>query len=118
VPVNTARWVIGEILTRGRVRRAYLGLAGQVRPLGRRIQRHLEIPAATAIEVVSAEAGGPAARAGIREKDLIIGVNGDSVATVDDLHRRLSGCEPGTRLTLTVLREMQRREVEVVTGEA
>ena len=117
VPVNTARWVISELLTRGRVRRAYLGLAGQVRPIGRRVQRLLDVWVKTAVEVVSVEADGPARRAGLRERDLVVAMNGESVATVDDIHRRLAGCAPGTRLTLTVLRDSQRREVEVVTGE-
>jgi S1-C subfamily serine protease len=118
VPVNTARWVISEIITRGKVRRAYLGLSGQVRPLGRRAQRHFNLSAASAVEVVSVEQGGPARKAGLREKDLIVAMNEESVATVDDIHRRLAGCEPGTRLALTVLRDSQRREVEIITGEA
>jgi S1-C subfamily serine protease len=118
VPVNTARWVVGELLMHGKVRRAYLGLVGQVRPLGRRVQRYFDLPAATAVEVVSVEENGPAQRAGLRKGDRIVAVNGESVATMDDIHRRLVGHPKGAILNLTILRDTDRREVQVVPGEA
>lgn len=117
VPVNTVKWVVGELVTRGRVRRAYLGIAGQVRPIGRRIQRHLELQAATAVEVVSVEEEGPAHRAGLRDGDLLVGVNGKSVASVDDIHRLLTGWTAGSPLSLTVLRNGERLQVQVIAGE-
>ncbi len=117
VPVNTVKWVVGELVTRGKVRRAYLGIAGQVRPIGRRIQRHLELQAATAVEVVSAEEEGPAHRAGLRDGDLLVGVNGKSVASVDDIHRLLTGWTGGSPLSLTILRNGERLQVQVIPGE-
>src|SRR3989337_2143001 len=89
VPINTAKWVVSELVMRGKVRRAHLGLAGQTRPIGRRTQRFFELPTPTAVEVVSIEPNGPAHRAGLRERDLIVAVNGASIATVDDIHRLL-----------------------------
>ena len=118
VPINTAQWVTGELLTRGKVRRAFLGLAGQTRPIGRRTQRYFELPAATAVEVVSVEPNGPAYRAGLLERDLIVAVNDASVSTVDDIHRVLVGQSAGALFTLTILRGGQRREIEVIAGEA
>jgi S1-C subfamily serine protease len=118
VPVNTARWVMGELFTRGKVRRAYLGLAGQARPLGRRAQRYFGLATTSAVEVISVETNGPAQRAGLREKDRIVALNGQSVATVDDIHRLLTTHPPGTPLALTVLRDGGQREVRVVAGEA
>jgi S1-C subfamily serine protease len=118
VPVNTARWVVGELLTHGKVQRAYLGLVGQVRTLGRRVQRHFDLPVATAVEIVSVEENGPAQRAGLRQGDRIVAVNGESVATTDDIHRRLAGHPKGALLKLTILRDTDRREVQVVAGEA
>jgi len=118
VPVNTAKWVVSELLTRGKVRRAYLGLSGQVRPLSRRIQRYFELTASTAVEVVSVEENGPARRAGLREHDLIVAVNGKSAATVDDIHRSLVGQSAGALINLTILRDGERREMRVVSGEA
>jgi S1-C subfamily serine protease len=118
VPINTAKWVVSELLTRGKVRRAYLGLAGQTRPVGRRVQRYFELPVATAVEVVSVESKGPAHRAGLLERDLIVLVNGESVGSVDDIHRLLVGKEAGSLVTLTVLRGGKRRDISVVSGEA
>ncbi len=118
VPVNTAKWVTGELLTRGKVRRAYLGLAGQVRPLGRRVQRFFELRSASAVEIVSIEENSPARRAGLRERDLIVALNGQNVANVDDIHRLLSGLPAGTTLRLSILRGGERRELQVIPGEA
>lgn len=117
VPVNTVKWVVGELVTRGKVRRAYLGIAGQVRPISRRIQRHLELQAATAVEVVSVEEEGPAHQAGVREGDLMLSVNGKSVASVDDIHRLLTGWTGGSPLSLTILRNGERLQVQIIPGE-
>jgi len=118
VPVNTAQWVMGELFTHGKVRRAYLGLSGQARPLSRRMQRYLGLATTAVVEVVSLEERGPAYRAGLREKDRIISLDGQPVATVDDIHRLLTGHTPSTPLTLTVLRGGERREVRVIPSEA
>lgn len=117
VPVNTVKWVVGELVTRGKVQRAYLGIAGQVRPIGRRVQRNLELQAPAGVEVVSAEEGGPAHRAGLREGDLILGVNGKTVGSVDDIHRLLTGWPAGSPLSLTILRNGDRLQVQVIPGE-
>jgi S1-C subfamily serine protease len=118
VPVSTARWVVGELVTHGKVRRAYLGIGGQARPISRRIQRSVESSATTAVEVVSVEEHGPAHQAGLREGDLIIAVNGKGVASVDDIHRLLTGWSPGSRFTLTILRDGERHQIDIVSGEA
>jgi S1-C subfamily serine protease len=59
IPVNTARWVVGELVSHGRVRRATLGIAARVRPVSRSVQRGLGLAAPTLVEVVSIEPGGP-----------------------------------------------------------
>jgi S1-C subfamily serine protease len=118
VPVDTAKWVVSEIITRGKVRRAYLALSAQVRPIACQAQRYFELPKPTVVEVISVTAHGPAQHAGLREGDLLIALNGQSVATVDDLHRLLAGTPAGADVTLTLLRDRERRELTVVTGEA
>lgn len=118
IPVNTARWVVSELLTRGKVRRAYLGLSCQARPVGRRVQRFFELPSPGVVEVVSVDERGPARQAGLREGDWIVALNGQSVANVDDLHRLLTAQPAGSRLTLTIIREHKQRELRVVAGEA
>jgi len=118
VPVNTAKWVLSQLITRGRVRRAYLGLSAQVRPIARRAQRFYELPAATVVEVISLTPNGPAHRAGLQEGDILIALNGQTVSNVDDLHRFLATTTPGSDAALSILRDQERRELRVITGEA
>lgn len=117
IPVNTATWVVSEILTKGRVRRAYLGLSGQVRPISRRAQRYFELANDSVVEAVSVERGGPAYRGGLRAGDQIVALDGKPIGNVDDIHRLLTGHPGGTPVNLTVLRGRQRLELPVVTGE-
>ncbi len=118
IPVNTAKWVMGELFSHGHVRRGYLGLAGQSKPIGRRLQRYLELPRPTAVEVMSVVKNGPAHRAGLRVDDRIIAMNGQSVGSIDDLHRLLTGHPAGTEFTLTILRGGERLTLGVIAGEA
>ena len=108
---------MGELVTNGKVRRAYLGIAGQVRPLDRRVQRHFALQTATAIEIVWVQEGGPARQAGLREGDLVLALNGQSIVSVDEIHRRLVGWPVGSLLSLTILRNGEQREVQIVPGE-
>jgi S1-C subfamily serine protease len=117
VPVNTAKWVVGELVTRGKVKRAYLGIAGQARPISRRFQRHFELGTTTGVEVVSIEKQSPASRAGLREGDLIVAVDGKAVASVDDIHRLLTGWTTESLLSLTVLRNGEQLQVQVIPDE-
>ncbi len=117
IPVNTARWVAGELIARGRVRRAYLGLAGQVRPISRRSQRSLELPQASVVEVMSVEAYGPAGHAGLRAGDLISALDGQPTPTVDSIHTLLRGYAAITPVTLTIFRQQRRMELRIVLGE-
>jgi serine protease Do len=70
------------------------------------------------VEIVSIEENSPARRAGLRERDLIVALNGQNVANVDDIHRLLSGLPAGTALRLSILRGGERREIQVIPGEA
>jgi S1-C subfamily serine protease len=117
IPVNTAKWVASELFTKGRVRRAYLGLTGQVRPISRRVQRYFELAQETVVEVMSLEKSGPALRAGLKERDQVVALNGQPVATVDDVHRLLVGQQSGAVVKLTILREQKRLELDVTVGE-
>ena len=118
VPVNTAKWVISQILMHGHVRRGYLGIAGQQRPFNRRVARFFGLPNEYAVEVVSVTEGSPAGEAGLLMGDLIVSMNGHSVMNVDDLHRFLSEGPIGQRVRLTLIRRTERIELEVVPIEA
>jgi serine protease Do len=86
VPVNEAtRRIVGALMTTGRVRRAYLGIAGGPRPLPPRVRASLGID--SAVEVVSVVEDSPAARAGMRAEDLIVSLDGVPTPGVDSLQR-------------------------------
>jgi len=104
IPINTARWVVTELVMHGKVRRAYLGIGAQTRPVNRRIQHNLALNTPTVVEVVTVEKNGPAERAGLEQGDYIFSLNETQVATVDDLHRLLSKWPPGTPLNVELLR--------------
>ncbi len=107
VASNTARFVMGEILRHGRVRRAYLGLAGQTIPLALPLARRLERTALTAVQVMEVAAGGPAARAGLLPGDLLLTAGGSELVGVDGLHRLLTADTIGREVPLTLLRHRE-----------
>jgi serine protease Do len=116
VPINSAtRKVIGALMTEGRYRRAWIGIAGGPRPLPPRLASSRGQRGG--VEVVEVVGGSPAARAGLRAEDLIVAVNGSRVEGVDDLLRELSGDLIGERVRLEVVREAAALSVEVVPVE-
>ena len=118
IPADTARWVVSQILTHGRVRRGYIGVAARQRPLGRRLVRYHGLSTNHAAEVLSVEKKGPAGRAGLRERDLIVAFNGVDVHSVDDLHRFLSDWPIGKPAEVDIVRGQERLSLKVVPEEA
>ncbi|HUI45608.1 MAG TPA: trypsin-like peptidase domain-containing protein [Nitrospirota bacterium] len=76
IPSDTAKWVVPQLITLGRIRRGHLGIAAQQRPLTRRTARFFALTQASAVEVLSITRNGPAAMGGIRKGDLIVAMNG------------------------------------------
>lgn len=118
VPSDTARWVVGELLTHGRVRRAHLGVAVAPARIPRDLARRLDILNSAAPVAVEAQPGGPAERAGLREGDHITAIGGRLVDSADDLHRVLARAPIGEPVHLTIVRGQQRLEVEVTPDAA
>jgi len=117
VPAVTAAWVVPQLFQHGHVRRAYLGIVGRQRPLGRRMVRHHELDNAYAVEVASLDPDGPAALAGMHRGDLVVAINGQGVMSIDDLYCFLSEWPPGAELSLTVLRHARKLCVTAVPTE-
>jgi serine protease Do len=116
VPINeTTRKIIGALMSEGRFRRAYLGIAGGPRPLPPRLAR--ELGRETGVEVVEVVEGSPAAKAGLRAEDLIVEVNGVAVAGVDDLQRLMAGELIGESVKLETVRDGKRSTLELVPVE-
>lgn len=118
IPSNTATWVLPQLVADGRVRRGYLGIAGQARPLERSLVQTLGLSASQAVEVISVTRASPAGRAGLRPGDLIIAINDTCVTCVDDLHRFLSVWPIAEPATLTLIRGRQRVKLPIVPIEA
>jgi S1-C subfamily serine protease len=116
VPVNgVTRRVVGALMSHGRVRRAYLGIAGGPRPLPPHARRHS--PLATAVEVIEVVDGSPADRAGIRAEDLIVEVDGSAIGGVDDLQRLMVAELIGRAVQALVVRAGRPVRVELVPAE-
>jgi serine protease Do len=116
VPINTAtRRIIAALMTEGRFRRAYLGIAGGPRPLPPRVARELQQD--SGVEVVEVVEGGPADAGGLRSEDLIVAVDDTPIGGVDDLHKLMVSDAIGRTIRLSILREGQRLELELVPAE-
>ncbi len=117
-PINTAKWVAGRLIQSGRIRRGYLGIAGQNVPVPRRVARLQGLPEPRGVLVVGVEPASPAARAGLRERDILVALDGQPISGVDDLHRLLTEDRIGVRASLTVLRELEPRTLEIAPMES
>ena len=104
VAVDIAGWVIPQLLQHGRVRRGYLGVGGQTQELHRRVVLAYELSQSTGVRVMSVEPGSPAAQVGVREGDLIVGLDGVAIASVDALHQTLDASRVNRDCVLKVIR--------------
>ena len=112
IAVETAAWVLGQLLQHGRVRRAWLGLGAAGRPLDRRLAYHHGVGGA-AVEIQSIEPGTPAARAGLRDGDLLVRFADTPIQGIDDLHRILRTWPAATPAALVVIRRGARVDVAI-----
>jgi len=118
IGINTAKFVAGRLLRDGRIRRAYIGVEAQTAPLHRRLVRFYDLPQESGVIVSAVTPGSPAQRAGLREGDVIVALDGKPVAGVDDLHRLLTDAHVGLSSSLTVLRWTEKLELQVMPQEA
>jgi S1-C subfamily serine protease len=117
IGINTAKFVASRLLRDGRIRRSFIGVSAQTVPIHRRIVRFYNLPKETGVVVISREDKSPAQRAGVREGDVIVALEGHAVAGVDDLHRVLTDVRVGVSCSLTVIRHTEKLELTVVPEE-
>ena len=118
IAVNTAKFVAGRLIRDGKIRRSYIGVAGQNVPLHRRVVRFHRLPVEQGVLVVSVEGNSPAEKAGLREGDLIVGYATQPVSGIDDLHRLLTDERLGVRSQVTILRGTEKQLVWIVPEES
>jgi serine protease Do len=116
VPINaTTRGIVGALMRDGRVRRAWIGIAGGARPLPPRVAATLGRD--RAVEVVEIIDGSPAAAAGLRAEDLVVAVDGIPVRGIDDLLRLLTAERIGRRCEIEIMRDGVSRHVGLTPRE-
>jgi S1-C subfamily serine protease len=118
IAVNTAKFVAGQLMQHGRVKRSLIGVGGQDTPLRRQLVRYHNLALESGILIVSIEPQSPAQRAGLTEGDVIIGFQDQPVGGIDALHRLLTHEQVGKRAPLTVLRRNEKLTLTIVPEES
>src|ERR1700688_3873256 len=117
VAANTANFVLGELVRHGRVRRAYIGIAAQQIAIPRRLRHAAGLNQESAVLAATVEAGSPADRAGIKTRDIILGLDGTAITGGDDLIRVLAGDKIGRTVEIEILRSGSRLVLPLVPEE-
>ncbi|MCI0405212.1 MAG: trypsin-like peptidase domain-containing protein, partial [candidate division Zixibacteria bacterium] len=117
IAVNTTKFVAARLIKEGKVRRSFIGVAGQNVALHRRVVRFYNLPEETGVLVASVEPGSPAERGGLAQGDVIVAFEGQPVAGIDDLHRLLTEERVGIKSDLAVIRGKEKILLGVVPRE-
>ena len=117
IGINTAEFVAAKLIRDGKIRRGYLGVAGQNIQIPRRLIPYYGLLVHSGVQVISVERGSPAERAGLQEGDVIIEMGRQPISSVDTLHRLLVEERLGAPMRLTILRRGERRVLTVVPEE-
>ncbi len=118
IAVDLAKFVATSLIRDGRIVRGWIGVAGQNARLRRQLVRLHALERDSGVLVLSVERGSPAERTGLREGDIIVGMGGQPVGGVDDLHRLLTGQAIGTRMPIVVLRNSEQVQLEIEPASA
>ena len=114
IAINVAKFVVSRLIRDGRIIRSHIGVSGQSASIHRRVVRFYNLDAERGVLVVGVESGSPAARAGLREGDVIVAFGEKTVASVDDLHRILTEEQIGRRSELSVIRGTDKLTLGIV----
>lgn len=117
VAVDTAKFVASRLIRDGRIRRSYIGVAGQNVPLPRKIVKHFNLPKDNGILIVSFDKDSPAAVAGLKEGDVIVAFDDQPIAGIDELHRLLTEDSVNVRKWLTIIRATEKMNISIVPAE-
>ena len=115
IPINLANDVAQQVLTTGRVRRAFMGV--QIADVTPQLAAQFGLPVREGALVGSVQPNSPAARGGVQPRDIITRVNDTPVTSGGDLTRALRSAGPGTAVTLAVVRPSGRTTLRVTLGE-
>jgi S1-C subfamily serine protease len=118
IGIDTAKYVAAWLIKDGKIRRSYIGVSGQNVPLHRRLVRHYQLATGSGVLVIGVASGSPASRTGLREGDVIVEWNGQAIASIDALHKFLTGDQIGIEARLTVIRQTEKLTLAVTPAES
>ena len=118
IAINTAKFVASCLIRDGKIRRGFIGVAGQNVSLPRRVTRYHKLPLQSGIMVVSVEKGSPAQHAGLEEGDVIIALDNQPTPGIDELHRLLTEKQVGRLVPVVVLRRFEKKTLVIVPEES
>jgi len=118
IAIDTAKRVASQLMQYGKVRRSFIGIGGQNIDLPRNAQRYFNHPSDKAVLIVGIESGGPAEQAGLKERDILVELDGHTVETMDDLHRLLNNEKVGVECQLSILRKSEKLTLKVTPVES
>ena len=114
IPSNMAKHVMDELVTNGAVRRAKLGVT--IQPISPDMAQAMNLPSTNGALVSSVDPNSPAAKAGLKQGDVIVKYNGKSVADNNQLRNAVGNTLPGTKVPVTVLRDGRTENFDVTVG--
>jgi S1-C subfamily serine protease len=118
IAINTAKFVAARLIRDGKIRRSFIGVAGQDVPIQRRVVRLNGLGVESGVLVVSVEAQSPAEKAGLLEGDVIVGYDDRPVEGIDTLHQLLTEEKVGVEAVVTVIRRSEKRSFPIVPQES
>ena len=117
VSSNLAEYIVGNLILEGKVKRGYIGIAGQNVPLNPRTINYHQLPVKSGVLVQGVEPDGPAFNSELAKGDIIVGFNGMPIHSIDDLHKSLNNKSINKHIALMVLRQGEKTYVSVIPAE-
>ena len=108
---------LAGLIKEGRIRRSYIGVAGQTVPLHRRVVRFYRLSFESGVLVESVEKASPAQKTGLLRGDIIVGLDDKPISAIDDLHRALTQDKVNTKVPVTLLRGTEKVTLEIIPAE-
>ncbi|HJU12722.1 MAG TPA: trypsin-like peptidase domain-containing protein, partial [Candidatus Binataceae bacterium] len=118
IAINSAKFVAGRLIRDGRIVRGYIGMAGQNVQLPRRLVHFHRVAVPSGVLIVSMEPGSPAETAGLKTGDVIVGLAGKPVGSIDDLQRLLSDDCVGIPIDIDIVRTTEILKLRIIPAES
>jgi S1-C subfamily serine protease len=117
IGINTAKIVAGQLIKVGKVKRAYIGIAGQDTPIQRRMVHYFNLQADKGVMIARVDETSPARKAGLMKGDIIVAFSGKPVTGIDNLQKLLTEQHVGTESKITIIRRTEKLDLEIVPEE-